>query len=216
MHQSPMPRSQVPQTQRHSQRPTKMDRADQPRLSETHAILVALLAFAMLAPILIFVLSIILTTTTLGYAKPGTSIIMFPIIAVVALVIDGFITHTLYRHFRTPRSETTQLYITSFSAGDWFSAIVSFGMVWLILFVFVPIGLQVLSINPVGPLGIDYARVLPPVVAATDAAFLMRKRRRKRQNAERERLMSAGLICACGYNLTGNISGVCPECGAMV
>ncbi len=25
-----------------------------------------------------------------------------------------------------------------------------------------------------------------------------------------------GLCVACGYNLTGNVSGVCPECGAAV
>jgi hypothetical protein len=29
----------------------------------------------------------------------------------------------------------------------------------------------------------------------------------------RRRLRSAGLCLACGYNLTGNTSGVCPECG---
>ena len=30
-----------------------------------------------------------------------------------------------------------------------------------------------------------------------------------------ERRRRAGLCPACGYNLTGNISGVCPECGEM-
>jgi hypothetical protein len=32
----------------------------------------------------------------------------------------------------------------------------------------------------------------------------------------RERRIAAGRCVACGYNLTGNISGVCPECGTAV
>jgi hypothetical protein len=34
-----------------------------------------------------------------------------------------------------------------------------------------------------------------------------RRRRQRRQN---------GLCLACGYDLTGNVSGVCPECGTEV
>jgi hypothetical protein len=30
------------------------------------------------------------------------------------------------------------------------------------------------------------------------------------------RRMSRGLCAACGYPLTGNVSGVCPECGTPV
>src|SRR5688500_10199075 len=36
---------------------------------------------------------------------------------------------------------------------------------------------------------------------------LMRRRRR-------EASMKAGLCPSCGYDLTGNVSGTCPECGA--
>ena len=33
-------------------------------------------------------------------------------------------------------------------------------------------------------------------------------------NAHRQR--KKGLCLKCGYNLTGNVSGVCPECGEKV
>jgi len=36
---------------------------------------------------------------------------------------------------------------------------------------------------------------------------------RRRANARRVR---QGVCLACGYNLTGNISGVCPECGTAI
>jgi hypothetical protein len=26
----------------------------------------------------------------------------------------------------------------------------------------------------------------------------------------------SGMHCGCGYNLTGNVSGRCPECGASI
>ena len=32
--------------------------------------------------------------------------------------------------------------------------------------------------------------------------------------ARRRRRAATGLCAACGYDLTGNVSGVCPECGA--
>ncbi len=37
-------------------------------------------------------------------------------------------------------------------------------------------------------------------------AFALRRRRRRRQNC----------CMACGYDLTGNVSGICPECGRTV
>ena len=33
---------------------------------------------------------------------------------------------------------------------------------------------------------------------------------------ERERLAKAGRCARCGYDLTGNTSGICPECGTTV
>jgi hypothetical protein len=44
---------------------------------------------------------------------------------------------------------------------------------------------------------------------ALTAVKFWRARARRRREAE-------GLCSGCGYNLTGNTSGVCPECGAQV
>jgi hypothetical protein len=38
----------------------------------------------------------------------------------------------------------------------------------------------------------------------------------KLRKNERNRRARTGLCVACGYNLDGNISGVCPECGTAV
>ena len=44
--------------------------------------------------------------------------------------------------------------------------------------------------------------------AFTFARGLIRRRRRRRDRR--------GLCLKCGYDLTGNVSGVCPECGTLV
>jgi hypothetical protein len=44
------------------------------------------------------------------------------------------------------------------------------------------------------------------VAAALPAAWVLRWRRRRR-------IRRPGLCRSCGYDLTGNLSGVCPECG---
>jgi hypothetical protein len=46
-------------------------------------------------------------------------------------------------------------------------------------------------------------------VAASEAVLRVHRRRRRK----RER---SGRCAACGYDLTGNVSGICPECGMSV
>ena len=53
-----------------------------------------------------------------------------------------------------------------------------------------------------------WAAALPPLVAP--ALWLRRAALRRR----RARRAAAGRCARCGYDLTGNVSGVCPECGA--
>ena len=48
------------------------------------------------------------------------------------------------------------------------------------------------------------------LVTAPAPAFWLRDR------ITRRRRMRTGLCRSCGYNLTGNTSGVCPECGAAI
>ena len=51
--------------------------------------------------------------------------------------------------------------------------------------------------------------VIMAAAAAPQAARYVRRRRRQ----ARDRRAATGHCPACGYNLTGNASGVCPECG---
>ncbi len=190
-----------------------MDKTEQPRLSETTAILVSLLAFALLLPILWFALSIIFFTLVLAAGKPDTNDGLIAIVAAVALGIDCYLVRALYKHFRSPRSKDASHAAISISIGDWFSAIVSFGLVWLLLLVLSPFVLQLFGVNPLAPSAIACTTLFPPVVATGNVVVFLKGQKRKRERAERERLTAAGLFCACGYNLTGNVSGVCPECG---
>lgn len=46
---------------------------------------------------------------------------------------------------------------------------------------------------------------IPLIPLLTDTLFLWRRDRRPRAGH-----------CSCGYNLTGNVSGICPECGRPI
>ncbi|HXE55277.1 MAG TPA: hypothetical protein VN541_19795 [Tepidisphaeraceae bacterium] len=62
-----------------------------------------------------------------------------------------------------------------------------------------------------GPLSITVVPFYPMVIASALpplAWVTMGVRRRRRRRL--------GLCPACGYDLTGNVSGVCPECGKPV
>jgi len=45
---------------------------------------------------------------------------------------------------------------------------------------------------------------------------LRQKRRRESLNAQRDALLRSGRCPMCNYDLTGNVSGTCPECGSPV
>jgi len=55
---------------------------------------------------------------------------------------------------------------------------------------------------------------IPPAVSAARSAE--RLLARMRQKAARRRAAASNRCIGCGYNLTGNISGICPECGRGV
>ena len=40
--------------------------------------------------------------------------------------------------------------------------------------------------------------------------------RRHHQRCRRQKSIEQGLCLTCGYNLTGNVSGICPECGQPI
>jgi hypothetical protein len=58
--------------------------------------------------------------------------------------------------------------------------------------------------------------LLPGVVAALAVYLVIWLVRRRITRNLRQQLTERGLptCMACGYDLTGNLSGVCPECGA--
>jgi hypothetical protein len=61
-----------------------------------------------------------------------------------------------------------------------------------------------------GPLPVLFAAVLPTLAAVTVWVCWDRPDEIRRQRQERR---AKGLCERCGYDLTGNVSGVCPECG---
>jgi hypothetical protein len=68
------------------------------------------------------------------------------------------------------------------------------------------------SVGSYAPLSVTNRVVMVPwygVIVTTAALPLVRLRRA----SARRRRAGAGRCGACGYDLTGNESGVCPECG---
>jgi hypothetical protein len=59
-----------------------------------------------------------------------------------------------------------------------------------------------------GTKGVDYPPLYPPmgVVLTLATIYLLRYRKKMRR-------IEQGLCVRCGYDLTGNVSGACPECG---
>ncbi len=55
--------------------------------------------------------------------------------------------------------------------------------------------------------------VVAPICAGTVGALAYRARLRR---SLRDMLAKLAPFCKCGYNLTGNVSGRCPECGKDV
>jgi membrane protein implicated in regulation of membrane protease activity len=69
---------------------------------------------------------------------------------------------------------------------------------------------RLLAVWAVAPTWVQAAVVAAviPLAAVGGARDARRSRRRRRKEL--------GLCASCGYSLTGNTSGVCPECGAAV
>ncbi len=59
--------------------------------------------------------------------------------------------------------------------------------------------------------GPRYQRIASPLLAALPAARFFTRRRRLRRWRMRH-----SLCTECGYDLTANVSGVCPECGTAI
>ena len=67
--------------------------------------------------------------------------------------------------------------------------------------------------------GILYSQLIIPYwlpLFLTAIPFLIPLALRVRRTRRLRRRRKLGLCLACGYNLTGNVSGVCPECGTKI
>ena len=82
-------------------------------------------------------------------------------------------------------------------------------------FVYVGVGLSlVLGSNPrraSAPWPNDYMLLMPAILGISGAILLNVRAHRIQRNRP-----SPGDCQSCGYNLTGNVSGICPECGTPV
>ncbi len=112
------------------------------------------------------------------------------------------------RSFPTDAARRTALEAAT-STRNWHGAIALPAVVGML--VLVPVGALLLSL---GPSRLVWTMpVLIPVCACTAGALAYRARVRR---SLRDMLAKSALCCKCGYNLTGNVSGGCPECGKEV
>jgi len=102
-------------------------------------------------------------------------------------------------------------------SGDWVWTTVNFVVMYLLTSAL--IGLAWSRVSP-GTMAPGYVMLLiPPLLSAAHCTALVRKRRRRRRAAidrRRAARLRAGLCPRCEYNLTGNVTGRCPECGQVI
>jgi uncharacterized paraquat-inducible protein A len=68
-----------------------------------------------------------------------------------------------------------------------------------------------------GPSGIYVLLALMAGWQSTRSTLALRKKQRRESlNAQRDALLRSGRCPTCDYDLTGNVSGKCPECGSPV
>ena len=60
------------------------------------------------------------------------------------------------------------------------------------------------------------ARIGITVVTGVIALLVVLWRLRQIKSEERQQRYRDGLCMTCGYSLTGNVSGICPECGTHI
>ena len=98
---------------------------------------------------------------------------------------------------------------------DWLMLLVNFLVIWAVSLGVLTMLLPAAPVLPSSASGY-IAMLLAPCLSGLNVLFEMRRRIRKRETALREARIAEGLECKCGYDLTGNVSGRCPECGAPV
>jgi hypothetical protein len=103
--------------------------------------------------------------------------------------------------------------------GDWIAAIISFVALALILygaFAVVAVWTYVSGSNRSAEI-ISAAATASVLLSGLNSVLYVRSRLRKRQRDHAKKWESARGVCAiCSYDLTGNTTGTCPECGTAI
>ena len=97
---------------------------------------------------------------------------------------------------------------------DWFMFTVSLGVLFGALRFVLPELLRMVGLA--GASSVWATVIAPAMLSFANAALYLRKCVARRRGEIETARVQAGLQCRCGYDLTGNVSGVCPECGTTV
>ncbi|UCC32452.1 MAG: hypothetical protein JSU86_09255 [Phycisphaerales bacterium] len=95
-------------------------------------------------------------------------------------------------------------------------------LIYLLIFVIIYVVFEVVATECCSWLGVAYRRWVRAATRglANGVGFLLALwvLRIRMRGSVRRQLIQRGLptCLACGYNLTGNVSGVCPECGREI
>ena len=107
------------------------------------------------------------------------------------------------------------------SFGDWFSAIISFFVMAAAFWFLLCLAFVGAMGGAFSPLSLCVAGCTVPVLAmllaGLNSALYLRSRLRKKRRKLEAAWAAESKVCAvCGYNLTGNVSGRCSECGVEI
>lgn len=194
---------------------------DEPRTARRSRLVAGIwagVAFLLLLPALCagFLLLIFITVANRRGSSPTSYPALWVVAAIVGLGLSVWLTRLIYLQLRWGRDYEDALDRLPFTASDWTMAVTNFLVMWFVLGIILRPLLMFVGFVRWSPAGAAVTNLLAPAISAVNAVLYLRRQARKRRDALRKKLIEAGLRCMCGYDLTGNVSGVCPECGAPI
>lgn len=182
------------------------------KLPRLRAAVIATVVFIVLTPLVYAALLSILFLLFFWPFVPSVDAPTRPvltILCVLAASVSFMFTRRLYGWLRWQKRPGDEESIGVPTAGEWTWAIVSLAIIVPILSLVIPTLVRVYGLP--APAAVQWAAIA--AVSAASSFLFLRGTVRRRVAEERELRIAKGLICRCGYDLTGNVSGVCPECG---
>ncbi len=190
-----------------------MEGLRQPKLSRLEAGAVAALGFVILAPLLWILFSAVIFFGVSGSEHFRTG---FAVTGALAAISACLLTRLIYARLRWHKLANDRSSYQLLTGGDRALAIAKFAILWFVLCMLTTAGIRLLGLPVSSTLGQIGTRLLPPLLSAANAFLFLKGQIRIRIAAEQAQQVAAALRCPCGYNLTGNTSGVCPECGRAI